>query len=317
MVSLIKSILILSLAVPNSLDAQDSTATPKIYTGISNYVLEKGHLEFNFQNALSSFIIESTRGYGMEDIPMDRLRATQSNHLFRVYFGTSPNRKWDAGIALRYSQARLDDRARNSPLEIFKGNGGLSQEDLQRDRNFNFRGLSMLGLRTRWMPFDNIPELSIQGLLDLPILGNRDLKKLLNTSRLETGLNATYYHELFNSTFLFFDAGWRSFWKSNILNKTEHQLGLSAYWIFTLNNGNFHLFPGITYNQTFQQANGLWMNSVNNQLFGGIGLLYQPRQEIGFFLNGQFPLILNSGSEEVIWIKESFSALAFGIRVVI
>ncbi len=311
-----KLFFILLLAVLTRISGQDTIIAPQLYTGISNYVLEKGHLEVNFQNALSSFIIELDRGYGEENIPVDRLRTTQSTHLLRVYFGTSPTQKWDAGIALRYSRARLDDWSRNSP-EVFKGNGNLSQEDLEGDRNFNFRGLSMLGFRARLMLFDNIPELSLQGLLDFPILGNRDLKKILNTSRVEAGLSATYYYELFNNTFLFFDAGWRSFLKSDILNKTNHQLSLSAYWIFTLNNGNFHFFPGITYGQLFEQANGLWMNSVNRQLFGGIGLLYQPRQGVGFFLNGQFPLIVDSGSEQVRWIKESFSALAFGIRVTI
>jgi hypothetical protein len=44
-----------------------------------------------------------------------------------------------------------------------------------------------------------------------------------------------------------------------------------------------------------------------------MGVQYQPINQISFSIYGQLPLILESGSENTIWVRESYSSWTLGV----
>lgn len=288
--------------------SKDTTNQIKFYSGISPVILERGDIEIYMFNSLVSFWdgLYQYSNISRDNFIFDRRRFTSMDNSLRISYGFSENKRWDLGATIQYRQIRFDSVASSSPLRVFKGD--TSSE----------RGVSNIGLQFRWMPFSNIPELTLQSSLNFPFAKNDDLKAALGTQRISFDLNATWFHEIFVQTYLFTQVGWITRFKNELKdNSTHHALG-SIYLVKGLFNQKLYIFPSLTYFNSMEQfyKKGK-LNQRNYQLLWGGGIQYQPNSQFSIFAQFQAPFILESGSNVSEWIKDSYTAFSLGFRVLI
>lgn len=302
-------ILILLFAAPVS-GQFSKEGEAKFYTGISPVILAKDGIEVNFLNSMTSFwlaVNEYNPASNSSRIG-NRYRFTRFQQLLRVNYGFSASGRWDLGAELQYTHSRLDDEARSSPFRVFGGDTPSGN---------TFRGMSMVGLRLRMMPFDNLPELTLQGMAHFPINRKEESRAQLGAQRTQIGLLTTFYQQLNTRTFYFLQGDWRTQLASDELDKTTHTPSLSGFLVFDAWEQVWYIFPGMTYSPTLQKTASGKVVRVNQQLLGSLGGLFQPSDGFGIMVNWQIPFILESGSRSTEWVRESFSSLTLGFRVVL
>lgn len=283
----------------------------RFYTGISPVILAKEGIEINVLNNMTSFwlaVNEYNPTFNASRVA-NRYRFTRMQHLLRATYGFSDSGKWDLGVEAQYTHSRIDDAARSSPFKVLgsETTGGTT-----------FRGLSLLGVRLRVMPFEDIPELTTQVTAHFPIHKDEATRAQLGAQRTQVGLTATYYNTFNSRTFYFVQGDWRTRLSNDELNKTSHTPSMSAFLVFDTWEQMYYIFPGLTYAPTYQQLrSGGALRRVNQQLLGSIGGLYQPVESLGVMVNFQIPFILESGSNNTEWVRESFSAVTLGLRVLL
>jgi len=281
----------------------------KFYTGISPFILPKDGIEVNFLNSMTSFwlAVNEYNPSSNSTRIANRYRFTRFQQLLRVNYGFSSSGRWDLGAEFQYTHSRLDDEARSSPFRVLGGDTPSGA---------TFRGLSMAGVRLRVMPFEHLPELTVQGMAHFPINRNKETSAQLGANRTQLGLLATFYQQLNARTFYFLQGDWRTQLASNELDRTTHTPSLSGFLVFEAGE-MWYVFPGLTYSPTLQKVGNGSFVRVNQQLLGSIGGLFQPSDAFGVMLNWQIPFILESGSQSVDWVRESFSSVTLGVRVVL
>lgn len=283
-----------------------------VYLGVSPYVLPKDGIEINLQNGLNSFWLEVN-----EFLPdfsttrvANRYRTTQLQHILRVQYGFSQNRRWDLGAEIRYAHVRLDDEARSSPFRVLEGDTPSGETN---------RGLSHAGIRLRATPVGNVPELTLNANVLFPVASNDELKRDLLAQRTQIGLGLNYFHQLNPATFAFLSGEWRTHFKNDDENlNTLHQPTASAYLVFDLtNNRKWFIFPGMSYTPTLQKLRNGDLGKINQVLFGSAGLLYQPGPAFSVTLNVNYPFILETENVLINWVRESFTGVSLGFRVML
>lgn len=301
--------LIILPAISQSTFSKGSEA--KFYTGISPVILAKEGLEINVLNSLTSFwlAVNEYDPASNSSRVANRYRFSRMQHLVRATYGFSDSGKWDLGVEGQFTHSRLDDAARSSPLKVLGSDT---------DGGTTFRGMSLLGIRLRVMPFEDIPELTAQATVHFPINKDETTRAQLGAQRTQVGLTATYYNTFNSRTFCFLQGDWRTQFANSELDKTTHTPTLSGFLVFDTWEQLFYVFPGISYTPTLQQLRtGGALRRVNQQLLGSIGGLYQPIESFGVMVNFQVPFILESGSANTEWVRESFSAVTLGVRVLL
>lgn len=300
-----------TLTAQYDIPLQDTSYQIKFYSGISPVILDKDDIEIYMFNSLVSFWdgLYQYSNILNDNIIVDRRRFTSLDHSLRVSYGFSENKRWDLGATIQYRQIRLDNDARSSPFRVFEGDSFSGNSE---------RGFSRVGLQVRWMPFTKIPELTLQSSLNFPIAKDDELKAELGTQRISFDLNATWFNEFFAQTYLFFQAGWTTRFKNERRDySTHHTLG-SIYLVKGIFNQKLYIFPSLVYFNSLEQFNkGGRLNQTNYQLLWGGGIQYQPNTQISIFAQFQAPFILESGSKSSEWIKESFTAISLGLRILI
>ncbi len=280
------------------------------YFGISPLVLEKDKLELNLSNSLASFWLAS-RAYdpasgGASGRVSNRYRYSRLDNLLRVSYGFSKSARWDLGAEFRYSQLRLDDHARTSPLRVFSSDTATGK---------TYRGLSAIGARIRAVPFENIPELTAQLYYSFPIARTPELKKGLSNDRSQLGLGLNYYNALNRRTHYFLQGDWNSVFKSPDNKSTSQIASASAFLVSSTSGQRWHFFTGMTFGYVFQsKLSNSRLFLASKQTLLGAGIAWQASPELNFFGFFQRPLLLESGNPYIEWVRESYSALSVGVR---
>ena len=278
---------------------------------ISPVVLEKDATEINFINSLSSFWIAYH-----EFVPStistriaDRSRFSRFDQLLRVSHGFAKSGRWDIGADFRVVHTRLDEAAKSSPWRVLGNDAESGQSN---------RSLASIGLRTRIMPFENAPELTLQGSFNYPMGKDPETRRRIGVDRSQLGLMATYFQNFNPDTYYFLQGEWNIFLANEDHDQTTHLSALNGYLVFGLMQKQFFIFPGLTYVNAFQQfSSGGGLKRINQQLYGGLGGQWQVGRTFGISLFLQRPFIFESGSQFSEWVRESYSSVTLGVRVLL
>lgn len=294
----------------NQITAQDDE--PNLYTGISSVILPKDGKEINLLNSLSSFWMAINAYDAQIDATriVDRVRYSRADHVLRLTYGFSSNNRWDLGGSLHYTRVRIDDAARSSPFRVY---GNANPETGE-----TFSGISGFGLQVRAVPFAGLKELTARAGVVFPVAKSDDLKTFLNAQRTQVFLAATFYQRLGASTMAFLQGDWRTYLRNEENNRSLMTPALSGFLVFELPNDRWFVFPGMSYGLTFQQFDkGSPYRKSSQQLYGSLGVLYRPVRAFNVLLSGQIPFILDSGSSRSIWVRESYTGINLGFRIIL
>ena len=307
-------LVILFLVFSKSLFAQEITfegdGDTDFFIGISPVILPKEGIEVNFVNSLTSFWVatHNTQDFLSGIRNPNRIRFTFFDQLLQVYYGFDSNNRWDLGAQIRYTHLRLDNDAQSSPFKVL-GEKELSDFG-ENFTAYNDRGITMAGLRFRVAPFENISNLTLQGVLDFPIAKEGQLRDLSAINRPELGLIATYYIAMGDQLATFLQGEWRFQFSSEDSKRLNYLASTSGYLIFDIVPEVLYIFPGLSYSNTLTKSLG----RTNYQLLGSLGLQLRPGQVFSIFANVQVPFIFESGNPLSEWVRESYSGLTLGVR---
>ena len=306
------------LAHSPALLAQEAQEKPAFFTGISPIILERNAAEVYATSSLSSFWLAVHQYNPSLQITQvrDRQRFTRAETLLRFTYGFSKKKNWDLAFEIKHAFARLDEAARSSVLRVFDSPSVISGDF---ERNNSYRGLSSVGLRFRYTPFERIPELTLQATAYQPVAGNIAKRYAFGAERFQTGLSATYFIQSGDNIYYFFQADFVAYLKSNEINinlrshYTDFLPALSTIVVIRTWEDKWFVFPGLSYSTTVNSS----FYRLNQQLFGSLGLFYQPNPKFSMLLNWQLPLILDSGNRNVEFVKNSYSGFTLGLRTLI
>lgn len=288
----------------SALPALDSL--PTLFLGsLSPVVLDKDRVEVNNFNSLTSFwlAVQETPPELQGAAVTNRYRASYLINYVRVSYGFSYSKRWDLGAEFRFTRQRLDDDATSSPTKIFGSDSPTST---------TYSGLSMVGARVRFMPFRNVPELTLQGALTFPV-AKQEMQDALKLDRTEFDFGATYYKNLNQSLYYFLQSNWMMRFAKAEDERTTHLWSASAFLVKSLFYHRVYLYPGLTYAGLFQNFSESGFSQVNYQVLGGLGVQYQPVRIFSISVYGQIPFILESGSKTTEWVRESYSSWTLGL----
>lgn len=292
------------------LQAQQTKEEPTFFTGLSPVILERNAVEINILNNLNSYWIESKqfRPDNPTGFFVDRKRFTRAEHLLRASYGFSKNKTWDLGVELKYSQVRLDEGARSSPFRVF-GNETVD--------GISYRGLTAIGLRVRTMPFKNIPELTLQGTVNFPQnkrSSTETERAQLESQSTQAGLTATYYLQLGENIYFFFQADWATRFSNDENKRTKHFPSLNSTVVIKTWNEQWFIFTGLNYGMSLQKFSDGGLCRLSQALFGSGGLFFQPTPQFSIVLSAQLPIMFESNLRSVRLVRESYSGFSLGVR---
>ncbi|HHM20859.1 MAG TPA: hypothetical protein ENJ20_02445 [Bacteroidetes bacterium] len=277
---------------------------------ISPVVLEKDATEISVVNSLSSFWIafhEIIPGFKATRIA-DRSRFSRFDQLLRISHGFSKGSRWDIGADFRVVHTRLDEEAKSSPFRVLGNNS---------ETGVSYRSLASVGLRTRIMLFKDVPELTFQMAFHYPMAKTPELRRRIGTERVQMGIMATYLQNLNPDTYYFLQGEWNVFIANEEHNQTTHLSALNGYLVFGLWQKQFFIYPGLTWVNAYQSYLNSSFKRINQQLYGGLGGQWQAGRAVGVSVFLQRPFIFVSGSQFSEWVRESYSSVTVGVRVLL
>jgi hypothetical protein len=275
--------------------------------------LKKDATEINFVNSLNSFWIAQNTYDGSIDATRisNRLRYTQANHVVRVAHGFATNARWDMGVDFYYSANRMDDEARNSPFKVFK-------KPVVSNTAIAHRGFTALGVQARFQPFKYIPELTIRVGGTVPMLRDPQKRLEMNAQRTQLFVTGTFFQRLGSKTMYYLQADMRSFVANSENRTAAFAPSAAAYLVFQALGKEWFVFPGLIYSTNLLKfPSSSKFSRGGEQLFGSLGVMYQPSPKWGIFFTGQTPFVFESGSDQNIWVRQSFVGLNLGARLLL
>ena len=312
-------ILFVFLAHTTTTFAQEATEEPAFFTGISPIILERNAAEVSLMNNMSSFWLALRRYNPSLQVTQvsDRERYTRAENILRVTYGFSKKKNWDLGAEFKYSNARLDNAARSSPFRVYRAQNEVTEDFFTRDNSYH--GLATIGLRLRGTPLKSVPELTLQATYYQPVAQTISDRYAFGADRVQTGLSATYFIKSGENMYYFFQADFATYLssKQNNINFRSHYTdfvpSISTFAVINTWEDQWYIFPGLNYSTTLSSS----FYRLSQQFFGTLGVFYQPKKTFSVLLNWQIPFILDSGTRNVEFVRNSYSGFTLGLRTLI
>ena len=286
--------------------------------GLSASVLTQGKVEVNFYSALFSNQIALHESI-IESPIRDRLRLSEFSSNVDVYFGTSRSGRWDIGARFKYARRRVDNAAISSPFEVFKSRATEAENDFI-DKTYS--GLKEIGFRFRLIPFEKIPELTLTGGYSFSPIRSTDNKeeKGLGAERSNLDLNLAYYVGLNNNSYYYFIVNGIASPSNKIEGNSKwlYSTDVSFYIVQLFANRKLALYPGLSYHIGFKPPEVLddKLIKTSEQVLGILGVQYQAANNISLNISTAYPILLETSNKLVQQIRESYSFVSLGGRII-
>jgi len=290
--------------------------------GLSPTVLSKGNVEVNFYSSLFSSWIALHESAVVESPVRDRLRLTDFNTNLETYFGLSNNGRWDIGARVRYGSRRLANEARSSVFDVFSSSDAESG-NVGTDKTYS--GLREVGIRFRLMPFENVEALTLNaGYSYGEFSSSDDDAAFVLADRNSFDLNLSYFVSLNDAqtSYYYFIFTGKSSQPGSIPQNAEWLHNTSGSFFIVQRMGKFVIYPGLTYSLDFKppSAGSFSDKSLiksSEQLLGTLGIQYQPSFNTSFNISGSIPFILSTTNLRQRLVRESYSFVTIGGRILI
>jgi len=185
---------------------QDTLPIFPVFSGLSPLLVPSGELELLFFNVLST-----QRNRNLAELGNNLSRSTAFQHILQVTYGVSDGGRLNLGADLHYLHFRFDGNSDNSALKVFTSTASdtaVTDTNNVNIRALSFHTLSRVGLRFRWLPSENLPELTLQGGVLFPASYQPPaIQRALNVARTQLWLQGNFYHVFSEGLYGFANAG--------------------------------------------------------------------------------------------------------------
>ena len=305
------SLLILHTSYAQTDDVLTENEQSIFVDGLSPLILGQGQIEVSNTSSLISYwnkirLVNITGG-----IFNNTYRLSLFQNKTSISYGFSESGRWDLGAEIVYVKRRWDDNANSSPFKVFSG------DDINRS------GLAYLGIKGRFQPFANIPGLTLQSLLRIPVANGNELRRDLQASSLQFSLQSTYYTQLNYGTALLLQGGW-SYTAPKTIDETgariqpNHALSLGGFMAVNIWGQKIYAVPGITYSGNFRKsARSGDILQLSHGVFGEVIVQIQAGGNFTINLQQSYPFLFESYSPTVEFERRSFSLTTLGLRMIL
>ncbi|GJM31010.1 MAG: hypothetical protein DHS20C18_00110 [Saprospiraceae bacterium] len=286
-------------------------------SGIAANILPKDRIEILTYSTLNSYWL-AVHESGQHSPVRDRLRVTNFVATLEGYFGFSKSQRWDLGLRLQYTRFHQDNEARSSPFRVFQS---TSETEIGNQMDPTYHGLNSVGARLRFMPIPSVPSLTLNGGYTLAVIKSEDeaKRRSLNADRDIADLGIAYYIDLNPNTYYYFLANTSVWLPGGFDNKWQYNSSVSFFLVHLAFGQKLVLYPGLSYNLTYQPPvyGKKFLVKTSDQLLAYAGIQFQP--STSFSINGSlaFPLILNNSNLFFEQVRNSYTLVSIGLRVML
>lgn len=225
--------------------------------GVSSVMMNKNQLEINLYNTILS--ANKARNNNGEIFDLNT-RSTYLRNTLQLAYGISNNLKWNAGLEVNLTTARIDNDTQSSMFKVFNstvaGNSRFA------------RGITSIAPGIRWKPFQKNYNFTIQGSLLIPIINNIQKESLLGTKQFYFQSQFLYNFQADEHIFLISQLGFQyGFQYDDVSTKLFPNLGSHvAYYI----PSKTIVFALINYSPFFMNEDSWKFTSDALQIGGGV-----------------------------------------------
>ncbi len=319
--------LLLCLFIVNQLEAQrfkyslpglDTLQQNFVIGGASTSLMTLGETEYILNNQLTSYWI-AFHEQGENSPVLDRFRRTQFETQLTGFFGVSSSGMFDLGIQLRYSRSRIGQQASESIFKVFSGDDTeVNQPQFDPENVFdrNFSGLTYVGLRLRFKPIVDHPELLLNGGYMRATVKEEFDQTQLAADRDIADIGVTYYKSITPSIYYFASADFRALLPSSVKDEFLFNSTLSFFAIHRAFGNRLTIYPGLAYSINFKPSefDDNSLIKVADFLFALGGVQYTFSPVFNVFLTGGLPLTLKVTHPNQKIVRASYSTFALGFN---
>ncbi|GEM_PF-1215172 len=272
--------------------APDTLKLFPVFSGLSPLLVPSGELELLFFNVLSTQKNKAALG-GIS-------RGTAMQHILQVTYGASESRRFNIGLDLHYLHYRFDANSGHSPLRVFAATASdtIVTDSTNRDvLALSFHTLSRAGLRFRWLPSENLPELTVQGGVLVPASYQAPaIKRALDIARTQLWLQGNFYQLLGEGLYGFANAG--AYLK--LSNETQRQTSITpianVLIAKEIPGDLLVVFIQTAFNASFNKQYKAGLQNTNYQWLYGLGAQLQLSNNFSLSAEFQKPFVNNYNS---------------------
>ena len=257
-----------------------------VFSGLSPFLVQAGQLELLFYNALSTQKNKAALG-GIS-------RGTALQHILQVTYGVSESGRFNLGLDVHYLHYRFDADSEHSALRVLAKTASdtIVTDSTNRDvLALGFHTLSRVGLRFRWVPSQNLPELTLQGGLLFPASYQTPAtKRALNIARTQLWLQGNFYQILGEGLYGFAGAGAYL----SLPSETQHQTTLTPIANVVVAkeiSDLFIVFAQTAFNASFNKQYKAGLQNTNLQWLYGLGAQLQLSNHFSISTEFQKPFV--------------------------
>jgi hypothetical protein len=279
---------------------------PLVFGAVSPVVLDKDQTEISFTNAVTTFQLDQMQVSGREITIENRYRFSRMDQILRVSHGFHKLGRFDFGIEARYASMRIDDRASGSFFQLFDA----SKPETGR----TYRDLASIGVRSRIVPLEWLPELTFQTYLNYPIVKTEEKIRAMGAQRTQLGFSANIIRPLNDRLSYYVQEDIGHFFSSTYFKSNSLVNSFGAYLIWISPARNFYLFPGLNFLHIFNYSKSQSFYQGSRQVLGTLGASWHPTEKWSVFATANAPFMVESGSDRIHWNRQSFTSFALGAR---
>jgi hypothetical protein len=155
-----------------------------------------------------------------------RGRGNSFESILQAQLGLSPDNRFSAGFDLYWSNYRYGPES---------GNGAFAAFGSSPDLGIAAHGVSQAGIKGRFIPFKDIPSLTVQARVLFPLLKTGSIERiLLGYDRTSAQLQVSYLQLLAPKLYGYLQAEWGAQFKNSTRVQTTWNLPVQAFALYRL-----------------------------------------------------------------------------------
>ena len=211
----------------------------------------------------------------------------------------------NVGLDFFYAHVRSDQEVTGSFWRVVGNND---------QTGVSIRALHSVGPRIRVAPIPQLPDLSFQTSIRVPVVQGQERRQALGADRVVWQTQAIFYqHFLYRMTWQF-QAAYSRFFQNKARLQTHHAFSYASYVVYRFYQEKLYALGSISYGEERMKTlkNGLQRTGYDTSVGGG--LYWQVDRRVSFVATAEVPVRYEIGSLSTTVNKGSWWKANVGVR---